>query len=139
MLTSQRTGVRLQYPATKIATMVSEVLGAICVPLALTGTPAALAQAVESATLTADIPAQPLAQALAEFSRQTDLNVVYVSEVVREKKSRAVSAGLRAEAALTYRVSRTSVFRLSFAVEGLAEREIEDLEVDRTDRAGSPL
>jgi outer membrane receptor protein involved in Fe transport len=90
----------LQYPATKIAAMVSEVLGAMCVPLALTGAPAALAQAVESATLTADIPAQPLAQALAEFSRQTDLNFVYVSELVRDKKSRAVSAGLRAEAAL---------------------------------------
>jgi outer membrane receptor protein involved in Fe transport len=80
--------------------MVSEVLGAVCVPLALTGASAALAQAVELATLTADIPAQPLAQALAEFSRQTDLNLVYVSEVVREKKSHAVSAGLRAEAGL---------------------------------------
>ena len=102
-------GVRLQYPATKITTMVSEVLGALCVPLALTGAAAALAQAVESATLTADIPAQPLAQALAEFSRQTDLNVVYVSEVVREKKSRAVSAGLRAEAALSHLLQGTGL------------------------------
>jgi outer membrane receptor protein involved in Fe transport len=89
--------------------MVSEVLGAICVPFALTGGPVALAQAVESATLTADIPAQPLAQALAEFSRQTDLNLVYVSEVVREKKSRAVSAGLSAEAALGHLLQGTGL------------------------------
>jgi outer membrane receptor protein involved in Fe transport len=89
--------------------MVSELLGAVFVPLALTDAPAALAQVVESATLTADIPAQPLAQALAEFSRQTDLNLVYVSEVVREKKSRAVSAGLRAEAALGHLLKGTGL------------------------------
>jgi len=89
--------------------MVSEVLGAICVPLALTDAPAALAQTVESATLTADIPAQPLEQALAEFSRQTGLNFVYVSEVGREKKSHAVSAGLRADAALAHLLQGTGL------------------------------
>jgi Secretin and TonB N terminus short domain len=61
----------------------------------------ALAQAVEAAVaLTADIPAQPLAQALAGFADQTGLQFVYVSDVVRNRKSHAASAGLSAQDAL---------------------------------------
>jgi hypothetical protein len=49
---------------------VSEILRAlsICVPVAVVNMPAVLAQTVASSTLAAAIPAQPLAQALAEFA-----------------------------------------------------------------------
>ena len=66
----------------------------MCVPVALVDAPAAPAQAIAPATLPADIPAQPLPQALEEFARHTGLQLVYVSSVVRDKRSRAVSAGL---------------------------------------------
>jgi outer membrane receptor protein involved in Fe transport len=101
----------LRHPTKEIATAVSAVLRALplCVPAALLNAPAAIAETVAPSTLSADIPAQPLAQALAEFSRQTDLNLVYVSEVVREKKSRAVSAGLRPEAALAHLLQGTGL------------------------------
>ena len=81
----------------------SEVLRAlsICVPVALVCAPAAPAQAVAPATLAADIPAQPLALALAEFARHTGLQLAYVSSVVRDKKSHAVPAGLSINEALT--------------------------------------
>jgi outer membrane receptor protein involved in Fe transport len=69
--------------------------------------PAAFAEAqvrqtpgVEIPALTADIPAQPLAQALEVFARQTGLQLVYVSEVVHDQRSRAVPAGLGASNAL---------------------------------------
>ena len=76
--------------------MVSGVLRAlsICAPVALLDAPATLAQAFEPTALAADIPAQPLAQALAAFARQTGLQLVYVSGVVRDQRSHAVSAGL---------------------------------------------
>jgi outer membrane receptor protein involved in Fe transport len=50
--------------------------------------------------LTADIPAQPLARALDAFSRQTGLHLVYISGVIRDQRSRAVSAGLGVDDAL---------------------------------------
>ena len=50
--------------------------------------------------LSADIPAQALAQALAALANQTGLQLVYVSGVVRNKKSHTVPAGLEADAAL---------------------------------------
>jgi iron complex outermembrane recepter protein len=94
-------GGRLRHPRTQIATAVSGVLRAlsICAPVSLCNIPAALAQAVAPA-LTADIPAQPLAEALAAFARQTGLHLVYVSRVVRNQNSHAVSAGLSADHAL---------------------------------------
>jgi hypothetical protein len=61
--------------------------------------PAVLAQ-TEPPALAADIPAQPLAQALAALARQTGLQLVYVSGVVRDQRSHAVSAGLSANEAL---------------------------------------
>src|SRR6516162_2407497 len=99
----KRTGVRVRQPAAQIARVVSGVLRAlsICVPVALVDAPAAPAEAVAPATLPADIPAQPLAQALGEFARHTGLQLVYVSSVVRDKKSHAVSAGLSVNEALT--------------------------------------
>jgi len=83
--------------------VVSGVLRALsmCVPVALVDAPAAPAQAVAPATLPADIPAQPLAQALGEFTRHTGLQLVYVSSVVRDRKSHAVPAGVSVNEALT--------------------------------------
>jgi iron complex outermembrane recepter protein len=83
-------------------TLVCAVLRAlsICAPVAFAQTPATQSQAIEIPALTADIPAQPLAQALAAFARQTGLQLVYVSELVRDQRSRAVSSGLGASNAL---------------------------------------
>ena len=85
-----------------IATVMSGVLRAlsICAPVAFLDAPAALAQAFEPKALTADIPAGPLAQALAALARQTGLQLVYVSGVMRDQRSHAVSAGLGANEAL---------------------------------------
>src|SRR3984957_6648414 len=73
----------------------------LCVPGALFNAPGALAQAVANSTLGNDLPAQPLAQALAEFASQTGLQLVYVSGVVRSQKSHAVPAGLSSQDALS--------------------------------------
>jgi iron complex outermembrane receptor protein len=82
--------------------LVSAVLLAlsICAPVAFAETQATQTQAIEIPALTADIPAQPLAQALEAFARQTGLQLVYVSEVVHDQRSRAVSSGLSASNAL---------------------------------------
>jgi outer membrane receptor protein involved in Fe transport len=74
---------------------------AICAPVVLLGSLASLAQASGSTALAADIPAQPLAQALAAFTRQTGLQVLYVSNVVRDQRSHVAPAGLSANEALT--------------------------------------
>jgi iron complex outermembrane receptor protein len=91
--------------------VVSGVLRAvsICTPVALFDAPATLAQAFEPKALAADIPAQPLAQALAVFGRQTGLQFVYVSGVVRDQRSRAVSAGLSANEALARLLEGTAL------------------------------
>ncbi len=95
-------GVRSRRRSADIATVVSGVLRglSICAPVALLDVPATLAQASESTSLVADIPAQPLAQALAAFARQTGLQLVYVSSVIRDQRSQAVAAGLKADEAL---------------------------------------
>ncbi len=92
----------LRHRSGHIATAVSQVLraAAICTPVALLDVPAALAQAYEPRPLAADIPAQPLAQALAAFARQTGLQLVYVSGVIGNQRSQAVAAGLKADEAL---------------------------------------
>ena len=83
-------------------TLVSAALRArsICAPVAFAATQATQTQATEIPALTADIPAQPLAQALEAFARQTGLQLVYVSDVVHDQRSRAVSSGLSASNAL---------------------------------------
>jgi iron complex outermembrane recepter protein len=94
-----------------IATVVSGILRAlpICAPAALLCTPATLAQAFNSAALTADIPTQPLAKSLEAFARQTGLQIVYVSGVVRGQRSGAVSAGLGADEALARMLEGTGL------------------------------
>src|ERR1700722_19399102 len=94
-------GLRLRRPSRSIATVVSEILGtcAFAAPLVLSS-PIALTQEPASAVLSADIPAQPLAQALAAFAQQTGLQLVYVSGIVSNQKSHAVAAGLTAREGL---------------------------------------
>jgi len=87
----------------EISRAVFEVLRALsmCAPVTLLEAPMAIAQAVEPGALTADIPAQPLARALAAFAQQTGIQVVYVSGVVTDQRSELVKAGLSAREALT--------------------------------------
>ena len=73
----------------------------LCVPVTVATAPVVLAQTVANPTLSTDIPAQPLAQALAVFASQTGLQLVYVSGVVRNQKSHAVSAGMSPQDALS--------------------------------------
>ncbi len=85
-----------------IATVVSGILRglSICTSIALVDSPALLAQTVEPTTLVADIPAESLARALAAYARQTGLQLVYLSSVVHDQRSHAVTAGLGANEAL---------------------------------------
>ncbi len=96
--------MRRQRPDRSLGTriLLSAVLRAlsICAPVAVAGTQAPQTQAAEIPALSADIPAQPLAQALEAFARQTGLQLVYVSAVVHDQRSRAVSSGLSASKAL---------------------------------------
>jgi iron complex outermembrane receptor protein len=93
----------LRHPSKEIATAVSGVLRALslCAPVALLDAPFALAGTVAPSTLPAAIPAQPLAQALAAFAKQTDLQLVYVSGIVANHRSHAVPAGLTVGEALS--------------------------------------
>ena len=104
-------GVCLRRRLAEIATVACEVLRAlsICAAAALVDASIALAQAVDSATLAVDIPAQPLAQALAAFARQTGLQLVYVSGVVGNQKSRSASAGLSTQEALARMLQGTGL------------------------------
>jgi iron complex outermembrane recepter protein len=103
--------VRSRRPLAQITTVVSKVLRAlpICAPVALVDVCAVRAHAVEPTTLAADIPAQPLAQALAAFAQQTGLQLVYVSGVVRNQKSQAASAGFGAQEALSHILAGTGL------------------------------
>jgi len=73
----------------------------ICTPVAFAQSEPTQPPAIDIPALSADIPAQPLAQALEAFARQTGLQLVYVSEVVHDQRSRAVAAGLSASNALS--------------------------------------
>ncbi len=92
-------------------TLASAVLRAlaICTPAALLEAHATLAQAVEPSALAAGIPAEPLAEALEAFARQTGIQLVYVSDILREQKSQAVPAGLRANEALARMLEGTGL------------------------------
>ena len=56
--------------------------------------------AQSSAVLTTDIPPQPLPQALAMFAKQTGLQLIYVSDIVRDQQSPGATAGAPAADAL---------------------------------------
>jgi len=92
----------LRYARPTIPTLLLAIARALllCAPVAFCVAPAALGQGSEPLLLSADIPAQPLADALVVFSRLTGLHVVYVSDLVRNQRSQAIAAGLRADEAL---------------------------------------
>jgi len=89
----------LHRASTKIATLILGGLQALSIGAVLAPQGALAAQA-EPAVLSGDIPPQPMGAALQVFARQTGLQLVYVSEIVREQTSHSVSAGLGAEEAL---------------------------------------
>jgi iron complex outermembrane receptor protein len=70
---------------------------------------AAASRAQSPARLAADIPPQPLAEALAAYARQTGLQLVFVSEIARGKTSKGAPAGLTQEAALTQLLDGTGL------------------------------
>jgi iron complex outermembrane receptor protein len=104
-------GGRSRRRSADIATVMSAVLRAlqICAPVSLFPMSAALAQTFEPTALAAAIPAQPIAPALAAFARQTGLQFVYVSGVVRNQKSQAVARGLSANEALARMLEGTGL------------------------------
>jgi iron complex outermembrane recepter protein len=104
-------GLQSRHGSARIATVVSGILRAlpVCAPIALFDVPAALAEGAQPAALSADIPAEPLAQALEAFAQQTGLQFVYVSGVVNEQRSHAVSAGLGANEALARMIEGTGL------------------------------
>lgn len=105
-------GTRLpHHPSNRVAAVVSGVLRAlsICAPVALAHASTAMGQEIPSARLGADIPAQPLAQALAAFAEQTGLQVAYVSGLIRDQRSKPVKAGLPAREALTQLLEGTGL------------------------------
>lgn len=59
--------------------------------------------------LSADIPAGPLSGALAEFARQTGLQLVYVSDVAKDRTSNEVRAGTLPSQALTALLAGTGL------------------------------
>src|SRR5262245_44772407 len=106
----QLIAIRLHPSSAKLAALVVGLLRAlsICAPLMLCGV-TARAQVLEAPALSADIAAQPLAEALTAFTRQTGLHIVYVSSDIRDQRSQAVAAGLGAEAALTQLLQGTGL------------------------------
>jgi iron complex outermembrane receptor protein len=104
-------GVGSRHRSADIATVVSRVLRglSICAPVALLDAPPTLALSYEPTALAADIPAQPLAQALAAFGRQTGLQLIYVSSVIGNQRCQAVAAGLNADEALARMLQGTGL------------------------------
>jgi iron complex outermembrane receptor protein len=101
----------LRHPSTQIATAVSGVLRTLALgaPIAQGVAPAVLAQSAEPERPAAGIPAQPLGQALAALARQTGLQVLYVSGLVRNQTSHAVPGGLGVNAALAAMLQGTGL------------------------------
>jgi iron complex outermembrane recepter protein len=95
--------VRSRYPRRQIAAAVSDLLRTVCTcaPVALGCASPVFAQPTPPLILAAEIPAQPLTQALTSFANQTGLQLVYVSEEVGEQISNPVPAGLEPQKGLT--------------------------------------
>ena len=91
--------------------------------------------------LGADIPAQPLAQALAVFVRQTGLHVVYVSRVVRDRNSHAVPAGLSPNQALRQLLQDTGLrfeYLTAHSVRILADAPRPAIQLSRSSSDSNP-
>jgi iron complex outermembrane receptor protein len=91
----------LRMPS-QVALVASAVMRALagCGPLELLEVPIAWGEEVEPKALVADIPAQPLADALTALANQTGLQLVYVSDIVERQRSSLAHAGLRPQDAL---------------------------------------
>jgi iron complex outermembrane recepter protein len=102
---------RSRHRLADISAAVSGVLRAlsICAPVALLDAPPTLAQSFERTLLVTDIPARPLAEALAAFATQTGLQLVYVSDIARHRTSHAAAAGLSADEALAHLLEGTGL------------------------------
>jgi iron complex outermembrane receptor protein len=61
------------------------------------------------AALSANIRPQSVVEALADFARQTGLQIVYVSQIAKQRKSRGASAGLPPSEALTVLLEGTGL------------------------------
>jgi iron complex outermembrane recepter protein len=122
---------RSPHPAANIAVVVSGMLraSAMCVPAALIGAPCVWAA---EAALTTDIPAQPLARALEAFAEQTGLHLVYLSRVVRDQRSHAVSAGLHPQEALSRLLQGTGLRFEVLTTHSVRILEIAPLEPSRS-------
>jgi iron complex outermembrane receptor protein len=73
-------------------------------------TVAALARSAEpAATLTADVGPRPVAEALAAFGRQTELQLIYVATIADAQQSRGARAGLTVSEALTQLLDGTGL------------------------------
>ncbi len=124
-------GARLHRTRPEIASAVRNVLRGLplCAPVFLLDATATLAQSLESAGLSVQIPAQPLSQALDAFAYQTGLQIVYVSGIVTNKRSHATSAGLSVNETLTHLLKGTGL-----RFEYLTPDTIRILPVTPTDR-----
>src|SRR5690242_7954440 len=81
---------------------------AIVIALTFSSTLAA-AQEVDRALITQAIPSQPVDSALTELSRQTGLQIVYMSRVADRVKSSAVPSGLPSDEALRQLLADTGL------------------------------
>ena len=91
-------------------------------------------EGLADALLSSAIPAQPLAAGLTQFAHQTGLQLVYVSDAVRDQKSRGSRAGLSSAEALTALLDGTG---LTF--EFLNQRAVRIFPVTvRSEGPGSP-
>jgi iron complex outermembrane receptor protein len=128
-------GGRRGHRSVDIATVVSGLLRAlsICTPVGFLDSPPTLAEPFEPTVLAAEIPAGPLAEALATFARQTGLHLVYVSDVVRNRKSHEAAAGLSPDAALARLLQGTGL-----RFEYLTPRSIRILAVEVAPRQSTP-
>src|SRR5262249_23381768 len=66
-------------------------------------------RAVTALTLSADITPRPVAEALAEFGRQTGLQLIYVSTITEAKQSKGARAGLPVAQALVQLLDGTGL------------------------------
>lgn len=105
------------------------VCGLVCGQAAIAGQVVAQASSV----VIQPIPAQPVDSALTELSRQTGLQIVYLSEVADRVKSSAVPSGLSSDEALRRLLADTGL-----GFEFLDHRTITILPSDKVSPAPSP-
>lgn len=103
----------------RVTTAPLALTAAMAIALAVGHVPSVYAQsgAAATATMTINIPAQPLGQALNELARQANLQMTFPAALVAGKQARAVSGQLTAQQAIDRMLSGTG---LMAATEGSA-------------------